>query len=70
MPFWIVSGIKVGLEMFHVEQSGLSVVLMRNEAAENDVDGGQGGESDSRPSMRALGRSASTKIKQGLDWNR
>lgn len=45
-------------------------MLMRNEAEENGVAGDQRGESESRPSMRAFGRSASSKIKQGLDWNR
>lgn len=43
---------------------------MQNQAGENDVDGGQRGESEIRPTLRNFGRSASTKIKQGLDWNR
>lgn len=53
-----------------VKKFETSEVLMRNEAEENGVDGDQRGESVSRPSMRAFGRSASTKIMQGLDWNR
>ena len=43
---------------------------MRNRAGENDVDDGQRGESELRPALRALGRSASSKIKQGWDWSR
>ena len=47
-----------------------SFALVRNEAAEKDVDGDQKsdqkGEVESRPTMRALGRSASSKIKMGL----
>ena len=46
------------------------MVLTRIPAAENDVDDGPRGESESRPTLRALGRSASTKMKQGWDWNR
>lgn len=45
-------------------------VLMRNQAEQNSVDGDQREETGSRPSMRAFGRSASTKIRQGLEWNR
>lgn len=49
-----------------------SAVLDRtwDKAEENGVAGDHRGESESRPSMRAFGRSASSKIKQGLDWNR
>ena len=43
-----------------------SFALVRNEAAEKDIDGDQKGEVESRPTMRALGRSASSKIKMGL----
>ena len=44
-----------------------SFALVRNEAAEKDADGDQKGEvSETRPTMRALGRSASSKIKVGL----
>ena len=40
--------------------------MVRNEAAEKDVEGEQKGEVETRPTMRALGRSASSKIKMGL----
>ena len=47
-----------------------SFALVRNEAAEKDVDGDQKsdqkGEVEKRPTMKALGRSASSKIKVGL----
>ena len=43
-----------------------SFALVRNEAAENDIDGDQKGEVETRPTIRALGRSASSKIKVGL----
>lgn len=43
---------------------------MRNEVGEDNADGIKKGESDIRPTLRALGRSPSSKVKQGLDWNR
>lgn len=43
---------------------------MRKEAPENDVVSGSKDDSETRPTMREFGRSASSKIKQGLDWNR
>lgn len=70
MRFWIVFGTKVCVQKFRLEEFEVLVVLMRNQAGENNVDGGQSGEFESRPTMRALGRSASTKINQGWDWNR
>ena len=53
-----------------VEDFEIAEVLIWNEAEDNGFDGDQRGESVSRPSMRAFGRSASTKIMQGLEWNR
>ena len=44
--------------------------LVRNQTEQNSNDGDQRDGPESRPSMRAFGRSASTKIMQGLDWNR
>ena len=45
-----------------------SFVLMRYPTGESDVAGRRMEESESRLTMRALGRSASSKIKQGWDW--
>lgn len=43
-----------------------SFALVRNESAEKDADGEQKGEGETRPTMRALGRTASSKIMMGL----
>ena len=67
---WITLGTKVRFEICMWRKCEVSVVLMRSQAAEDGVDGDQKGEFESRPTMRAFGRSASTKIKQGLDWSR
>ena len=57
---------KIGCSVEKPEE--VPFVLMRYPTGESDVAGRRMEESESRLTMRALGRSASSKIKQGWDW--
>ena len=63
-------GTSSGVEIGSDGNRRYSLGLMRKEAPENDAISGSKDDSETRPTMRELGRSASSKIKQGLDWNR
>ena len=70
MRCWIGFGTKVCVEMFSVQESEDFLCANAESTGENDLGGRQNEDSESRLTMRALGRSASSKIKQGWDWNR